>query len=78
MDPHLRRALAAIEAATHGLSGADWQRAPAGHWHSAEILEHLGKAYGSTAYILDKCVTDGAPKGEAAVLAAAAGARRWS
>jgi hypothetical protein len=63
MDPHLQRALAEIEAATHGLSGADWQRAPAGHWHCAEIVEHLGKAYGSTAYILDKCVADGAPKG---------------
>ena len=27
------------------------------------MLEHLGKAYGGTAYILDKCVADGAPKG---------------
>ena len=45
--------------------------APAGHWHCAQILEHLGKAYGGTAYILDKCVADGAPKGDPAVLAAA-------
>ena len=63
MDPHLQRALADIDAATQGLSAADWQRCPAGRWNCAQILEHLGKAYGGTAYILDKCVADGAPKG---------------
>ena len=63
MDLHLRRALDHLDAATRGLSAEDWQRCPAGHWHCAEIVEHLGKAYGSTAYILEKCVQDGAPKG---------------
>jgi hypothetical protein len=63
VDPHLQRARRAIEAATRGLSTEAWQRAAAGQWNSAQILEHLGKAYGSTAYILDKCVSDGAPKG---------------
>jgi hypothetical protein len=63
MDQHLRRALDDLEAATQGLSPAEWQRCPAGHWHCAEIVEHLARTYGSTAYILDKCVRDGAPKG---------------
>lgn len=63
MDPHLRRALDHLDAATRDLSAEDWQRCPDGRWHCAEIVEHLGKAYASTAYILDKCVSDGAPKG---------------
>jgi hypothetical protein len=64
-DPSLQRALEAIEAAACTLSGDDWQRARGGQWNCAQIFEHLGKAYGSTAYILDKCVADGAPKGKA-------------
>jgi len=63
LDPHLQRALDAIEATTRGLTPEAWRRAAPGQWNSAQILEHLGKAYGSTAYILDKCVTDGTPKG---------------
>jgi len=62
-DAHLRRALHAIDTATAGLSPEGWNAAPAGRWHSAHIIEHLGKTYASTAYILDKCVVDGAPKG---------------
>lgn len=67
MDVYLERALAELDAATRDLSAEQWQRAPAGRWHCAHIVEHLGKAYGSTAYILDKCVADGAPKGVAPV-----------
>jgi len=63
MDSHLRRALDHLDDATHGLSPEDWQRCPDGHWHCAEIVEHLGKAYGTTAYILDKCASDGVPRG---------------
>lgn len=63
MDPHLRRALDHLDAATRNLSAEDWLRGPAGRWQCAEIVEHLGKAYGTTAYILDKCVKEGAPKG---------------
>lgn len=62
VDPHLQRALEALDAAGHALSTEGWLRAEPGHWNSAQIVEHLGKAFGSTAYILDKCVTDGAPK----------------
>ena len=71
-DPHLQRALDALNVASHALSTEGWLRAAPGHWNSAQIVEHLGKAFGSTAYILDKCVTDGAPKARTPVVAAAA------
>lgn len=64
-DPWLQRALDAIDVATSALSADDWVRAAPGQWNCAQILEHLGRAYGTTAYILDKCLADGAPKGRA-------------
>lgn len=63
-DPSLQRALDAIETATCTLSADEWRRSEPGRWNCAQILEHLGKAYRGTAYILDKCVADGAPKGK--------------
>ncbi len=65
-DPHLRRALQAIELATAGLASDAFATAPAGRWNSAQILEHLGKAYSRTAYILEKCLADDEPKGRPA------------
>lgn len=65
-DPHLWRALQAIELATAGLSPDAWTTAPAGRWNTAQILEHLAKAYSRTAYILEKCLTDEEPKGRPA------------
>ena len=62
-DPHLRRALQAIDTATADMPSEAWSVAPAGRWHVAHIIEHLGKTYERTAYILEKCVTDGAPNG---------------
>jgi hypothetical protein len=62
-DPDLQRALQAIDTVTADMAAAAWSVAPTGRWHCANILEHLGKTYERTAYILDKCVTDGAPKG---------------
>lgn len=64
-DSSLQRALDAIDDAAGTLSGDDWLRAAPGHWNCSQIFEHLGKAYGTTAYILDKCIADGAPKGRA-------------
>ena len=61
--PDLQRSIEAIDDVVGALALADLDRAPTRGWSIAQILEHLGKAYGSTAYILDKCVTDGAPKG---------------
>ncbi len=62
-DPHLRRALQALDTATAGFAIDAWTTAPPGRWNSAQIVEHLGKAYGRTVYILEKCLADGLPKG---------------
>ena len=62
-DVTLGKALAELDRATQGLSLDDLRRAEAGRWSVAMILEHLGKAYGSTAYIMQKALHDGAPKG---------------
>jgi hypothetical protein len=62
-DPFLQKAIDAIDATAQTLSGDDWLRAGPGRWNCGQILEHLGKAYGSTAYIFDKCLADGEPKG---------------
>ena len=64
-DATLRKALAMIDDATHGMSRDDLQHAESDRWSVAHILEHLGKAYGSTAYIMRKVLSDGAPKGRA-------------
>jgi hypothetical protein len=57
-DRWLRRSLEAIDASTRGMTPAQLAWHPEGKWSSAEILEHLAKAYGSTAYILEKCVAE--------------------
>ena len=58
MHPDLARARAAIDTATEGMTEGDLLRHAPGKWSSAQVLEHLAKAYGSTAYILDKCVRE--------------------
>jgi hypothetical protein len=62
-DAHLRRALADIDATVAGMSAEALAWHQDGRWSSAAILDHLAKAYGGTAYILRKCLGDGAPKG---------------
>jgi DinB superfamily len=54
MERWLDRLRREIEEATRGLSEAEWSRAPEGRWNSAQILEHLGRTYGSTAKMLEK------------------------
>jgi len=58
MHPDLEAARSAIDAATTGMTADDLSRHAPGKWSSAQVLEHLAKAYGSTAYILDKCVRE--------------------
>lgn len=58
-DRWLRRSLEAIDSATRGMTPAQLDWHPDGKWSSAQVLEHLAKAYGSTAYILEKCVAEG-------------------
>lgn len=54
----LRRAADALETATAGMTDEALLWHPEGKWSTANILEHLARAYGSTAYILDKCVNE--------------------
>jgi hypothetical protein len=49
LSPPLQSALAAIRAATEGMTGEQLKWHPEGKWSSAEILEHLVLAYGRTA-----------------------------
>jgi hypothetical protein len=58
MHPDLEAARAAIDAATMNMTADELSRHAPGKWSSAQVLEHLAKAYGSTAYILDKCVRE--------------------
>ena len=53
MDGWLDRLRKEIEDGTKGLSDLDWSRSPSGKWNSAEILEHLGRTYGTTAKMLE-------------------------
>jgi len=62
MHHDLARAADAIRTATAGLTAAQLAWQPPGKWSAAEILEHLGKTYSATAYILRRCLDDGAPK----------------
>ncbi len=61
MDVWLNRLREEIEATTGGLCDADWDRAPVGRWSSAQILEHLGRSYGTTAKMLELSVGVGGP-----------------
>lgn len=63
--PDLQRSLEAIDDVASRFGGPDLERQPPRGWSVAQILEHLGKAYGSTAYILEKCVADGRARGRA-------------
>jgi hypothetical protein len=53
MDAWLERLRKEITEATAGLQDVDWTRAPKGRWNSAEIIEHLGRSYGTTAKMLE-------------------------
>lgn len=62
-SPDLQRALDGLQDATSNLPSDAYTRIVTGSWSLAQVLEHLGKAYGGTAHILEKAVRDGAPKG---------------
>lgn len=58
MHPILRDARTLIDATCADVprGALAWQRP--GKWSGAQVLEHLAKAFGTTAYILDKCVRE--------------------
>jgi hypothetical protein len=59
MNPWLDRLREEIEESTRGLSDSEWKLAPKGRWSSAEILEHLGRTYGTTAKMLELSMNGG-------------------
>lgn len=62
MDSYLERLRREISDAASDMSEADWRRAPEGRWCSAQIVEHLGRTYGTTAKMIELAVaSSGAP-----------------
>jgi hypothetical protein len=53
MDAWLDRLRKEIEETTSGIRESDWSLAPSGRWNSAQIMEHLGRTYGTTAKMLE-------------------------
>jgi hypothetical protein len=62
MDAWLDRLRNEIEETTLGLRESDWGFAPQGRWNSAQIMEHLGRSYGTTAKMLELSMDAGAPE----------------
>lgn len=50
-----------MEATTRGLCDSDWNRGPEERWCSAQIIEHLGRSYGTTAKMLELSMGVGGP-----------------
>ena len=61
MDAKLRALLDDIEQAIGGMSPEAMERAPEGKWTVRDILEHLSRAYGTTARALQRTVPEGKP-----------------
>ena len=61
MDAWLARLRKEIEETTASLDDTDWSRAPGGRWNSSQILEHLGRSYGTTAKMLELAMGVGGP-----------------
>lgn len=61
MDVWLDRVRNEIEEITRGLRDSEWSRAPKDRWSSAQIMEHLGRSYGTTAKMLELNMGVGGP-----------------
>ena len=61
MSAWLDRLQNEIEETTKGLRESDWNLAPEGRWNSAQIMEHLGRSYGTTAKMLELSMGTGGP-----------------
>jgi hypothetical protein len=59
MNGYLQTAYAAIETAIKGMSTEEMARHREGKWCTAEILEHLALAFGSTAKVMQRCLECG-------------------
>ena len=63
MNGYLQSAYAAIETAIAGMSAEQMSWHREGKWCTAEILEHLALAFGSTAKVMQRCLECGQPTG---------------
>ena len=68
MDAWLERLQREIKEATTQLRDSDWSRAPEERWNSAQIMEHLGRSYGTTAKMLELSMDAGVRQVRAATL----------
>lgn len=59
MDAWLDRTRQEIESAISGMTSRQLEASPEGKWSSAQILEHLGRAFGSTAKMLELQLASG-------------------
>jgi len=59
MDAWMDRLRTEIVETTADLNDSDWSRAPQGRWNSAQIMEHLGRTYGTTAKMLELKIAAG-------------------
>jgi len=68
METYLKRLHTELEAAVQGASVEAMQKAPAGKWNSAQILEHLYLTYKHTNKAIALCLEAGAPRASAATM----------
>ena len=61
MDHYLEKLPEELEAALQGATRDAMQKAPAGKWNSAEIVEHLYLTYTNTNKGIAKCLEGGVP-----------------
>jgi len=66
MNVWLDRLRKEIEETTVELGDSDWSRAPKQRWNGAQIMEHLGRSYGTTAKMLELNMGAGVPQVRAA------------
>jgi hypothetical protein len=61
MDSYLERLQGELEGVTAAATAAGLERAPAGKWNAAQILEHLYLTYKNTNKGIGRCLEKGAP-----------------
>ncbi|HUO60918.1 MAG TPA: DUF1569 domain-containing protein [Candidatus Acidoferrales bacterium] len=58
MDALFERLSDEIDSTLMGMKADDWLRAPSGKWNVAQIVEHLSRAFGGTAKMLEVALTN--------------------
>jgi len=68
MNSYLEKLQAELEASIRGATGEAMQKAPAGKWNSAQILEHLYQSYKGTNNGIARCLEAGRPLATSATM----------